>query len=108
MSRIEARRLAKESAKADKTFNMTAKSLENTIKAAREDERNKTIIFVVKCYSAAVALVMRDKWGFGKERLPRLINQINDMFDSFLQGYLSIDDARNTISEEIGIDILRK
>ena len=104
-SRKETRRIERERSKANKTLNMTRESLNGTIKAAREDERERVKKFIVTYYSASVALVLHDKWGFGQKRLTRVVGQINDLFESILLDYVSIEDIRKTLKEETGVDL---
>jgi len=53
-------------------------------------------------------LVLRDKWGFGKVRLERFIDQVIDMYEAFNEGYLTLDDIHKVIEEETRIKILGK
>lgn len=66
-------------------------------------ERFDGINFAVKCYSVAVAMVLRDKLGFGPIRLNRVMGQIQDMFDSVQRSYVKISDLEKTLYEETGI-----
>ena len=100
MNRVNLRREAKELAKKDKTLNMTVGSFETSLTMARKDEREKTINFVVRCYTAALSLVMHDKWGFGKKRLNRLAKQVNNIFESFLTGDISLSDVEGALNDE--------
>lgn len=50
-------------------------------------------------------LVLRDKWGFGKVRLERFIDQTIEMYETFDEGYLTIDNIHQAIEEETGIKI---
>ena len=103
--RAEKRRIEREQSKANKTLNMTRESLNGTIKAAREDERERVKKFIVMYYSASVALVLHDKWGFGHKRLTRVVDQINDLFESILLKYVDIEDIRKALKEETGVDL---
>jgi hypothetical protein len=98
--RQEMRRDAKEKLKKIKTLNMTVDSLEASLKAAREDEHKKMKDLLVDRYSTAVAIVLHDKWGFGKKRLPIAIQQINEVFDNILDGEVSFEDIKDARKEE--------
>lgn len=82
---------------------MTGESFNAALRAAREDERERVKRFVISYYSAAVAITLHDKWGFGNKRLTRLANQINYVFDSILLGYVDIEDILTAIAEETGV-----
>jgi len=53
-------------------------------------------------------MVLHDKWGFGKVRGERFIEQVLDLYDSFEKGYLSLDDIHNCLWEEGGIKLVDK
>lgn len=59
----------------------------------------------VDMYSAAVLLVLRDNWGFGKVRLQRFLGQVNTLFEDIHSGYLSLEDCKKVLSEECGINL---
>ena len=44
-------------------------------------------------YTIAVAYTLRYVCGFGKKRLPEIMNRIWNNVDSFKEGYISIDDC---------------
>lgn len=54
---------------------------------------------------AATVIVIHDKYGFEKEQCIKLLDEINEQFDSVDKGFLSIDDIRSTVLDELGIDI---
>lgn len=51
------------------------------------------------------AMVLRDKYGFGKTRLERFTDQVLELYDSFGRGYITLQDVLDTIQEETGVDI---
>lgn len=53
-------------------------------------------------------MVLHDKWGFGKVRGERFIEQVLDLYNSFEKGYLSLDDIHNCLWEEGGIKLVDK
>lgn len=50
--------------------------------------------------------VLHDKYGFGTKRLEAVVDQVNDLLDSFNRGYISIDDLNTTLHEETGIKVI--
>ena len=46
--------------------------------------------------------VMRDKEGYGAKRLCRLWDRVNDLSDSIIRGYVSVEDLKKTLAEEAG------
>lgn len=44
--------------------------------------------------------VMRDKEGYGKERLKRVWKEVNELSDSIAQGYVNVKDLMRVLDEE--------
>lgn len=59
----------------------------------------------VRQYSACMATVLRDKFGFGLVRCKRFIEHLQDLMDSVQKGYVDIDDLNKALEEEIGLKI---
>lgn len=49
--------------------------------------------------------VLRDKEGWGKTRLRRLWDEVNELSDSIAQGYVNIKDLMRTLETEANIVI---
>jgi hypothetical protein len=47
--------------------------------------------------------VMRDKEGYGKQRLRRLWDEVNELSDSITKGYVNVTDLMKTLKNEAGI-----
>lgn len=47
--------------------------------------------------------VMRDKEGYGKKRLRRVWNAVNELSDSIAKGYVNVKDLMRALDEEAGI-----
>ena len=47
--------------------------------------------------------VMADKEGYGKKRLKRIWNEVNNLSDSISEGYVNVNDLIRTLDEEMGI-----
>lgn len=87
---------------------MNRKQRRNAVKhgvalSALKQENMDGIRFAVKCYSVAVASVLHDKLGFGPKRLPAVMNQIQETFDSISRDYVTINDLEAVLLEECGI-----
>jgi hypothetical protein len=93
MNRKQRRALSKQ--------NLTHKDL----KVIQEIESKNAIAYTVHQYSAAVALCLHDKLGFGKVRAQRFMQDVEELFDSINQDYLSLDDVLETVKNELGIEI---
>ena len=75
------------------------KELESII----EERTRDAIDYTVKQYSAVVALCLKDKLGFGKQRAQRFMKDVDTMFGDVLAGYLTMDDVIETVEKELDI-----
>lgn len=69
------------------------------IKKAKIEAQNTAVTFAW----AILFSVLRDKEGWGRKRLSRLWDEVNDLSDSVSKGYVSIYDLMKTLEEEAGI-----
>ena len=52
--------------------------------------------------------VMHDKHGYGKKRLARVLNQLDNLADSVSEGYVNLEDLRHMIEDECGIIVINR
>ena len=79
---------------------VVVKELESII----EERTRDAIDYTVKQYSAVVALCLRDKLGFGTIRTQRFLQDVNEVFDSIIKGYLTLDDVIETVKQELDLE----
>ncbi len=79
---------------------VVVKELESII----EERTRDAIDYTVRQYSAVVALCLRDKLGFGKIRARRFLQDVNEVFDSIIKGYLTLDDVIETVKQELDLE----
>lgn len=105
MNRAERRRMEKEKAKAPKTYTMTYADI-----AKLKDDMTQVIAdeLLVKVFGIAV-MVVHDKFGQlmrkdvnGESREQRFFNYCMDLYDSFEQGYLTLEDIKDCLRNECG------
>lgn len=74
--------------------------------AARENEKIKNAIADELSYVAIVALAMaaHDEFDFGRKRIMRLVTRFLNEFNAMADGYASLEDMKETLLEETGID----
>lgn len=65
---------------------------------------NKVIPKVQSACLAATALVLHDKFGFGKQRLNKYIEEVFNIFESIYLEYTEFEDIKHCIYDELGID----
>ena len=73
--------------------------VQNDIIVQAERENKKLIDQYLDIYSVAVAYTLRYVCGFGKKRLPEIMNRIWNNVDSFRTGHISIDDCISELKE---------
>lgn len=95
MNRAERRRLEREVGK------NVSEALINVKKQASSEAIDTAFIIML----ALPMLVMRDKYGFGKVRLERFMDQVIDLYESFNAGYLTLEDMHKALEDEVGIKI---
>lgn len=82
-----------------KKENKTIQIRESELKSLKKELVDKAMQ-----YSYTVMLnVMRDYFGFGKKRLHRVWDGIQDLGDSISKGYVSFYDLEKVLKEEAGI-----
>jgi hypothetical protein len=106
MNRAERRRLQKQgiNAKPEPVINIKSSDVQQIKEKATSEAVDKAFLLML----GLPVLVLRDKWGFGKVRSERFIDQVLDLYDSFNKDYLTLDDIHNVLWEEAGIKIERK
>lgn len=70
----------------------------NDMLTACEVKTQKMILEYLDIYSIAVAYTLRYVCGFGKKRLPEVMQRIWNNVDSFKTGHLSIEDCIKELS----------
>ena len=108
MNRAERRRTAKAAEKLDKSISIKPQELRETVEKEVENHlANKvdSIILESVANSLAVSIcVLHDKFGFGKARLQRFMNEYNEIFDSILGEYLTFEDLI-ALAKELGVGL---
>ena len=79
-------------------------NFENQEDVEREIIRKKTMEETAKNYSIALAYTLNYKFGFGKKRLPKVMDEIFKTFDYFISGHLDLNDCIKEL-ERVGIKI---
>ena len=95
--------LFKEKKKKVATYNLTWEQIQDIkLKATSE-----AMDFAFRQMMLLPLMVLRDKNGYGAQRLERFIDDVADMLDSYNKGYLDLDDIEKTLEEETGIKVIK-
>lgn len=108
----EERRKAKKEGKAvvkDPTYTLTKSQLDKVIKDSVKEMRENVVkevvgltseMFMVYCY-----VVLHDTFGFGKVRLHRFREKVDELADCVNGDYCSNQDLCDLVREEFGIEL---
>lgn len=55
-----------------------------------------------------LSAVLHDKWGWGHQRIARLLEQIEYQYSCVSSGHVKIDELRGMVEEELKIRIIKK
>lgn len=105
MNRAERRRLEKQGKLIPKepVINIKTSDVQAIKKNATSEAVDKAFFMML----ALPLMVLHDKYGFGKVRGERFIDQVLDLYDSFEKGFVTLDDLHKCLWDEGGIKIER-
>lgn len=70
---------------------------EKQVDLDREIIAKSILLEDIRNYSIAVAYTLNYKYGFGKKRLPGVMEEIMKTFDCFTSGHLNIEDCKSEL-----------
>ena len=102
-TRAERRRLEKEQAKGNKTYNMTAHQM-NQLKndaiaeAERQYNEHKKLFCerAVECVVTASVIALHDEFGFGEKRLKQYQERMENLLECITTGNITLEDLKET------------
>lgn len=86
------------------TYNFTLEQI-NAMKRQAVDEAVRELMELT---IGLPAMALRDKKGWGKKRLSWLAQAVLELYESYDQGYLTLQDIRDTLRDECGFEIRMK
>ena len=104
MSRAERRRLERDNSKSQKTYTLTQAQIDQMKKEVSMEATKKAFIMMM----GFPLLTLRDKFGFGKERLNRFMDKMLDLYEAYEMDYVDLDDLNDTIMKETGVTLIKK
>lgn len=63
------------------------------------------ISFATSAIMASLAINLHDKWGWGQVRVQRVMDQVQETFDSITLDYVSVEDLKKAVLEDLKINI---
>ena len=104
LSRAERRRLERDAGKKEKVYTLTQAQIDQMKKEVSMEATKKAFIMMM----GFPLLTLRDKFGFGKERLNRFMDKMMDLYEAYEMDYVDLADIDRTIMEETGVTLLKK
>lgn len=101
MKRAEIRRVHREQGKNSKIYHMTAAQIQSLKEEATKDAAGQAFVLMM----GLPLIVLHDKFGYGRKRLQRFGDELMNQYESFDEGYITLNDLLETIEEETGIKI---
>lgn len=100
MDRAELKRLKKAALSSNPIeLGVWASNFENSIRKEFEKRYLDELYLSVENFATATAYTLRYTCGFGKKRLPEVMERIWNNVDSFRTGHLSVEDCENELKE---------
>ena len=87
-----------------KTYNMNQRQLQSIIDNEMQEIKSKSINFTISAMQAAFVIALHDEFGFGPQRLERLISKVENQFDCIIEGTVELKDLIQW-AEEYGVKI---
>ena len=104
ISRAERRRLERDAGKKEKVYTLTQAQIDQMKKEVSMEATKKAFIMMM----GFPLLTLRDKFGFGKERLNRFMEKMLDLYEAYEMDYVDLDDLNDTIMKETGVTLIKK
>lgn len=71
----------------------------------KEKVSNKAVDEALQVLTIFPLLALRDSEGFGKKRLLRFKAKFDETIQAYFEGYVTLEDVRQTLIDEVGIEI---
>lgn len=86
------------------TYNLTW----DQIQQLKKDAAKEAVGTVIELTLGIPAMVLMDKYGFDDKQLPEALDHMVDLYESYEQGYLTLQDIRTALWEEGGYKIQKR
>lgn len=88
------------------TYNLKAGQLQEIVRQGVLDGMAAGTYITNAMYSAAMLVVLHDKFGFGVERLNRVFTQVQDLFTECRDRDIEHSDLAQVLMDELGINLI--
>jgi hypothetical protein len=85
-----------------------AKHNDNAVKQAlfRKHKEEKLIDAVFVIHLTIALYILHNKFGFGEKRLSKFVKEFEEQLDCYNKGYVTLDDIKQSLKEDTGIEVL--
>lgn len=106
LSRKQRRQLAREELKKEKVLRKAFGDTKmNDTMALIQNERRELAIEMSNSILNATLMVLHDKFGLDKSELDRFLKEYYNLFHSIQNEYLSLDDIKQTLKDELDLEV---
>ena len=95
------RRKSKTTIKKEPTYTLR----QSDIDRIKKEQTNKAVDVAFTLLLGMPVIVLHDKHGFQPDRLESFVSDILSLYDSYEKGYVTLDDIRQTLKDETGIEV---
>ncbi len=86
-----------------RTYTLTNAQIEEIKKNAAKEAIEISLVAMM----GLPLIVLRDKFGFGKQRLEKFEESLVEQYKCFDEGYIELDTLKDAIKQETGMEVLR-
>ncbi|NCB67150.1 MAG: hypothetical protein EOM48_13430, partial [Bacilli bacterium] len=104
LSREERRRIERAKQGKQKTYTLTQAQIDQMKEETSVKATERAFLMML----GFPLLTLRDKFGFGTQRLNRFMDQMVDLYEAYEQDYVSLEDLDKVIMAETGVTLTRK
>ncbi len=95
------RRKSKTTIKKEPTYTLR----QSDIDRIKKEQTNKAVDVAFTLLLGMPVMVLHDKYGFQPDQLEAFVSDILSLYDSYEKGYVTLDDIRQTLKDETGVEV---
>lgn len=81
---------------------------DSDIERIKQEQTSKAVDVAFTLLLGISIMVLNDKYGFSREQLQAVTDDVFDLYASYERGYLTLEDIHSTLQEEVGINIIEE
>lgn len=106
MSNIDDYKMTRAMRKQHVRGDLTIEQVTQEVRRLAQEHLDEMIYNTNRLFYLSVAMFLHDKEGYGKKRLKRAVDFLQNQLDCYCEGYLDLDDMAKTLREECDFEII--